>query len=330
VTDEAESGAQDKWADWLRRGRQRGMSDSGVHRMKRSLERVRDRLLQRATLRSGQSVIDVGAGTGLLALAVRRRVGSQGRVIAADVSFDGLVECRHQASRDGDDAPAPLFCVVADAHALPLAAHSVDRVLIRSVLIYVADKTMALREFYRVLRPGGLARLFEPINVVDERDSEGWAEDPSVDWVKQRDETVRGYYRKQGEAELRPMLNFDERDLVRLAVEAGFQTVELDYEYTFGRPRDASRPRSSKQLRADIAAGLKLRPNPHSPSYEEVAHELLGDEAEEYLGRYVEALASYPRRLAMATVFLTARKAPRPRRPKGRPTTDPVGSPSRN
>ena len=47
-----------------------------------------------------------------------------------------------------------------------MADGSVDVVTTRSVLIYVKDKAAALREFYRVLKPGGRVSLFEPINVL--------------------------------------------------------------------------------------------------------------------------------------------------------------------
>jgi SAM-dependent methyltransferase len=43
---------------------------------------------------------------------------------------------------------------------------AVDVVTTRSVLIYVKDKAGALREFQRVLRPGGRISLYEPINVL--------------------------------------------------------------------------------------------------------------------------------------------------------------------
>lgn len=46
----------------------------------------------------------------------------------------------------------------------PIPDASVDVVTTWSVLIYVADKRRAFAEFFRVLKPGGRASLFEPIN----------------------------------------------------------------------------------------------------------------------------------------------------------------------
>jgi SAM-dependent methyltransferase len=57
--------------------------------------------------------------------------------------------------------------LVASADALDgVADASVDVVTTRSVLIHVKDKAAALRQFYRVLRPGGRISVFEPVNVL--------------------------------------------------------------------------------------------------------------------------------------------------------------------
>jgi SAM-dependent methyltransferase len=78
--------------------------------------------------------------------------------------------------RDGDDeqlcrriVPPPPLPVVArnrDRADDDFAGTVVDVVTTRSVLSYVKDKETALREFYRVLRPGGRIGVFEPINVL--------------------------------------------------------------------------------------------------------------------------------------------------------------------
>ena len=59
--------------------------------------------------------MDLGAGTGLLALEARRRVKGSGHVIAVDVSADALSECRRHAESMAN--AAPLACVVGDGRA---------------------------------------------------------------------------------------------------------------------------------------------------------------------------------------------------------------------
>jgi len=121
---------QDRWADWLMRGRHRGATEAQMRRGGRWLARVRDRVLREAKLRPGERIVDLGAGTGLLALEARRRVKGSGYVVAIDISGDALSECRRQAEPAED--VALLACVVGDAVHLPLASQSVDVVVTRS------------------------------------------------------------------------------------------------------------------------------------------------------------------------------------------------------
>lgn len=61
----------DRWEDWLVRGRDRGASEAQIHRTRRALARIRNRVLREARLQPGERVVDLGAGTGLLALETR-------------------------------------------------------------------------------------------------------------------------------------------------------------------------------------------------------------------------------------------------------------------
>ena len=291
---EPRSAPTDCWADWLLRGRQRGMGEAQVRRLAGGLRRVRNRVLRGGRLRVGQLVLDVGAGTGLLALEARRRVGPSGHVVALDISQDALRECRQQS--DSNDPVASLNLVVGNALHLPFRDGRFDAVLTRSVLIYLTEKPVAVRGLYRVLRPGGRASIFEPINVASEAYAWNWGLHLSA--VQPAHDRIVTYRREHWEHE-KAMLGFDERDLAGCFVEAGFESVDLAYEYRYGRGR---RPAG------DIMAWLRVRPNPTMLSYEEAARAILGDAADDHLLRLSRLMRSQPLKGVMAAAYITARR----------------------
>lgn len=183
--------AVDRWTAW-QLAQRRGLVVRGPHPL-------RERALEGAKLGPGQRVLDVGAGIGMLSLEARLRVGPSGVVVVLDRSRDALVACRRFATgqetvaatlqpaggeRDdvvptgqaswAEPTAAPLGCVVSDACRLPFADRRFDAVVLRSVLIYLTEKALALRELHRVLRPGGRLSLFEPISRVAEELTQPW------------------------------------------------------------------------------------------------------------------------------------------------------------
>jgi arsenite methyltransferase len=151
-------GTKDIWAEWsLCRGTA-GDKEDWVN----FLRPVRDRVLGNAQLSGGETLLDVGAGDGLIAFGALERMGEEGQVILSDVSQDLLDHSRSLAEEKGvAERYRYLRAPATDLSAL--GAASVDVVTTRSVLIYVRDKRRAFAEFYRVLRPGGRLSIFEPI-----------------------------------------------------------------------------------------------------------------------------------------------------------------------
>lgn len=228
---------RDRWYRWLCEVRHGG-DPAEQERVRQALHPVRDKVLDGASLAAGDALLDVGTGDGLIAFGALDRLGPDGRVIFSDVSADVLEYCRAAVAAAGDlgrceflEASADKLCGIADA--------SVDVVTTRSVLIYVADKATAFSEFRRVLRPGGRISIFEPINTLMQECSASTFYGYDVGPVHEAALKVSARLAAFQPMGLDPMLDFDDRDLVRLAEAAGFGDVRLDLEVTVRRTRPA-------------------------------------------------------------------------------------------
>ena len=124
----------------------------------------------------GASVLDMGCGAGTDVLLAARRVGPGGRAMGVDMTAAMLaVAARGAASCGLDHVDTRL----GDATDLPVDAGTVDIVISNGVLNLVPDKPRAIREIWRVLRPGGRVQLADitigvPLSEAATRDIDLW------------------------------------------------------------------------------------------------------------------------------------------------------------
>ena len=105
-------------------------------------------LLSSAEIKTDSVVLDVASGSGDPALAIAKRIRI-GTVIALDSSIEGLLLANTASRQFG--LGSRFACLRGDAHALPLAGGSIDRITCRCGIMYFRDTVLALSEMLRVL-----------------------------------------------------------------------------------------------------------------------------------------------------------------------------------
>ncbi len=298
--------ARDKWAEWLLERRFGGIDPERRKAFVDFLIPVRDRVLENAGLSGVEILLDVGAGDGLIAFGALARLGEGGRVIFTDISQD-LLDHSEKLAKEAGVAERCSFLRASADDLSALGDGSVDVVTTRSVLIYVEDKQRAFAEFHRILKPGGRFSIFEPINRFSSRSystEASFFNGYDVTPVRDVARKVWSAYERRQPPYTDPMLNFDERDLLDLAEDAGFEEVYLDYEAEV-TPGD----RATWGRVHGWDTFLESSGNPKIPTMKEAMNETLTPEETERFTEYLRPLVERNERAARtASAYLWAVK----------------------
>jgi len=144
-------GFEDNGLTW-----QIGVWDRMAQPYQREIDRrfasVVEGVVQRARLQAGDRVVDLGTGTGAVAIRAASLVGADGHVAGVDISGEMLALARERAVALGLEN---VTFLEGRAEAIPRDPACCDVLLASLSLMYVIDRAAAAREIARVLRPGG-------------------------------------------------------------------------------------------------------------------------------------------------------------------------------
>ena len=105
-----------------------------------------------ASLKPGETVLDLGSGAGIDCFLAARRVGPTGKVIGLDMTPEMVAKAQDNARKGGFEN---IEFKLGEIENLPIENESVDVILSNCVINLVPDKAQAFAESYRVLKAGG-------------------------------------------------------------------------------------------------------------------------------------------------------------------------------
>lgn len=124
-----------------------------------SLIQICHRLLEYAQVEVGQTILDIGTGTGHLAIALAQIIGDKGRVIGIDISPKMLEQARIKVD---ELRFKNIELQLADAEALDYPINTFDHILCVNTFPWLEDKEATLSLWHQFLKPGGQISIHTP------------------------------------------------------------------------------------------------------------------------------------------------------------------------
>lgn len=303
-----DSATSDLWADWLLHSRH--ADDAGYgQRIQTLVEGYADRVLDGAALKEGMTLVDLGAGDGLVGFRAIDRIGVSLKLILIDISVPLLKIAEQRAASRG----VRQQCTFLESSAEQLSAlqdDSVDAVTTRSSLAYVADKNAALRECLRILKPGGRLSIAEPVfhdNALAAVSLRTKLENGEFDRKKSILPLLHRWHAAQYPdtqegIQNSAITNYTERTLLQWAQDAGFVDLHLELHITV-----------TNSYRKSWETLLDSSPHPLAPSLRTIMREKFTPEERQLFQAVVRPAfegSEFPETDRMA--YLTALKPDRP------------------
>jgi len=169
-------------------------------------------LVDWAAVQRGETVLDVGCGTGAATRYAAELAGSSGRVIGIDVNAGMIEVAKSLPPVQG----AMIEWHEKSAYQLPLAEQTVDIVLSAQTVQFLNDRPLALGEMHRVLKPGGRIALSL------------WCAIQESPYFHALAEAIGKHIGQEVAAGLKAGFGLSRADEIRaLLVDAGFQTIQM-------------------------------------------------------------------------------------------------------
>lgn len=169
-------------------------------------------LVDWSAIKDGETILDIGTGTGAAARFAAERVGATGRVIGIDINPGMIQVAKSLPPING----AVIEWHEKSAYELPFNDQTVDAILSAQTLQFLKERQTALSEKYRVLKPGGRVAISL------------WSEIEENPYFHVLIDAVSKHIGEETAAGLQSIFNLSNADEIRaLLEEAKFTDIEM-------------------------------------------------------------------------------------------------------